>query len=282
MANNTRDIKQGYRSCDALPQLMIRTTYNSSKSYKAHSHASLSLGIIEAGQTCLSVRNRHIILNPGEMVLIPPHLVHACNPVQHLPRSYHMLYIDQQWCRDVLAEVHQQKVTHFTCETEPLSFIGKISSLPDVIRTLIKKEGSGDISQADAMLRFIVQSYCFPSPDNKNDSTAFRVRDWLQEQIEDPPSIDEIAQQEMMTQESVIRSFKRSFGITPRAFLNNCRVEKAKSLLRGGMNIADVALEVGYSDQSQLHKAFVSYTASTPGQYQNICSPDRRSISDNN
>uniref|UniRef100_UPI0034578CB3 helix-turn-helix domain-containing protein n=1 Tax=uncultured Vibrio sp. TaxID=114054 RepID=UPI0034578CB3 len=50
-----------------------------------------------------------------------------------------------------------------------------------------------------------------------------------------------------------------------KSFLSNYRVEKAKVLLKGGMEITDVANELGFFDQSQLHRTFVSYTASTPG-----------------
>ncbi|PWI33840.1 AraC family transcriptional regulator [Vibrio albus] len=281
MADNIRDIRQGYWRCDALPQLVIRTTCNSIKSYKAHSHSELSLGLIEAGQTCLSARGADITLSSGDMVLIEPHLVHACNPVQGLPRSYRMLYIDHQWCCDVLSECYQQKVTRFICEKGMLLVSDKENELPGLISTLTESCAPRDVSLVHERLRSVVQAYCSPLLNSEeDDGIAYRVREWLLEQVESPPSIEDIARQVGRTPESVIRNFKRRFGITPRAFLNNCRVEKAKRLLRTGMKIADVALEVGYSDQSQLHKAFVSYTASTPGQYQN--SPNKNNSSMNN
>lgn len=69
------------------------------------------------------------------------------------------------------------------------------------------------------------------------------------------------------SKETLIRAFRRAFHTTPRAFVNNVRIERAKEKLRAGSRIADVAADLGFSDQAQLHRTFVSFTASTPGQY---------------
>nr|WP_321461635.1 helix-turn-helix transcriptional regulator [uncultured Vibrio sp.] len=86
------------------------------------------------------------------------------------------------------------------------------------------------------------------------------------------PSLDAVSKEFGRSKETLIRIFKKHLGITPKSFVNNSRVEKAKILLKRGMSIVDVAAEVGFSDQSQLHRTFVNYTASTPRQYQQVTS----------
>ncbi|WP_333909671.1 helix-turn-helix domain-containing protein [Vibrio sp. SCSIO 43137] len=115
--------------------------------------------------------------------------------------------------------------------------------------------------------------YCSPvhKPDSV-DELANKVRHRLLEDIVHPPSLETLSQQLGRPKETLIRNFKNQFGIPPKSFLNNNRIEKAKYLLRYGMNIVDVATEVGFSDQSQFHRNFVSYTASTPRQYQQLTS----------
>jgi AraC-like DNA-binding protein len=270
MTEYIRDIQQRFWSSEQLPHLVIRTTRDSVKSYKAHCHAELSIGIIAAGQTCLSVKTMDITLNREDVVLIQPDLVHACNPVQGKPRSYHMLYLDHQWCCDVLSLRYQQQVTHFRCDHGVVLAHPEYSGLAGLIGELMASDMQRDhYYRVDDVLRSMVLAYCSPAPeDESDDGAAYRTRELLLGQLENPPSVEDIARQSGRTPESVIRSFKRCFGITPKAYVSNSRVEKAKLLLRAGMKIADVAVEVGYSDQSQLHKAFVSYTASTPRQYQ--------------
>lgn len=273
MANCVRNINQRFWNSKHIPHLTIRTTYGSTKGYKAHSHSELSIGIIDSGATCLSMKGQHIILNEGDIILIEPHMVHACNPVDGKPRSYHMLYIDKNWCSEVLSTLYGYKVALFTCDQNLLLDLGVTKRLSGLIRTLLKNETQNHFSEIDSLLFNLLSIYCSPSFDGVNNSElAYQVKDRLLDNITSPPSIDEISQELGRPKESVIRSFKRRFGITPKSFLNNNRIEKAKFLLRGGMKIVDVATDVGYSDQSQLHRAFVSYTASTPRQYQQITS----------
>ncbi|WP_245868824.1 helix-turn-helix transcriptional regulator, partial [Vibrio fujianensis] len=101
---------------------------------------------------------------------------------------------------------------------------------------------------------------------------VFKLRNRLLQDITCPPSLEAVSKELGRSKETLIRIFKRHLGITPKSFLNNSRVAKAKILLKRGMSIVDVAAEVGFSDQSQFHRTFVNYTASTPRQYQQITS----------
>ena len=273
MANSVRNINQRFWSSPHIPHLTIRTTCDSTQGYKAHSHPELSVGIIESSATCLSIEDQHIILNKGDTILIEPHRVHACNPVEGKPRSYHMLYVDKNWCCEMLSTLYGYQVNQFICDQRVLSDRRITEKLSKLVRALFADKSRERLSETDNLLFTLLSLYCSPSTHEENDNKlACQVKDRLLKNINHPPSIDNIAQELGRPKESVIRNFKRRFGITPKSFLNNSRIEKAKLLLRGGMSIVDVANEVGYSDQSQLHRAFVSYTASTPRQYQQITS----------
>ncbi|WCE31887.1 AraC family ligand binding domain-containing protein [Vibrio sp. SCSIO 43137] len=121
LANTVRDIDQRFWSSKAVSHLTIRSTHNSIQGYKAHSHPELSIGIIESGATQTFVDGRHIVLGEGDIVLIEPDLVHACNPVEGKPRSYHMLYVDNTWCCNLLSRLYGYQVTQFICEQRVVS-----------------------------------------------------------------------------------------------------------------------------------------------------------------
>ncbi len=80
MAETVRDVNQRFWKNKDIPYLTIRTTCNSTQSYKAHSHSELSIGIIESGETWLSLPNENVVLKNGDIILIAPNVVHACNP----------------------------------------------------------------------------------------------------------------------------------------------------------------------------------------------------------
>ena len=277
MANTVRDINQQFWSNKCAPHLTIRATHNSIQGYKAHSHSELSIGLIESGTTCLSMSDEQIVLNKGDIILIEPNKVHACNAIDGKPRSYHMLYVDKAWCCEILSTLYGYEVTQFTCEQNLLTSI-RDNKLAGLISAQLAQESQELASEVDREVFNLLSYYCSPSTERENDDElAYKVRNRLLENIATPPSLNIISQEFGRSNESLIRSFKRRFGITPKSFLNNNRVEKAKLLLKCGMNIVDVATEVGFSDQSQLHRAFVNYTASTPRQYQQV-----KSIFDNN
>ncbi|EKA0923560.1 helix-turn-helix transcriptional regulator, partial [Salmonella enterica] len=94
--------------------------------------------------------------------------------------------------------------------------------------------------------------------------------------LQEPPTLDTLAQEFALRKETLIRTFKQDTGLTPVSFTNMARIEYARHRLRAGDDIADVAYQTGFADQSHFHKTFVSYTAATPRQY-----AQNRSISDN-
>ncbi len=66
----------------------------------------------------------------------------------------------------------------------------------------------------------------------------------------------------------LLRLFAATVGITPHRYQMLLRVAHAKSLLRGGERISEVAYRVGFYDQSHFTRHFRHMIGMTPGQYQ--------------
>ena len=63
------------------------------------------------------------------------------------------------------------------------------------------------------------------------------------------------------------RVFRRHLGLPPHAYQAQLRVRLAKALLREGRGIAEVATDVGFSDQSHLTRQFKRLVGVTPAKY---------------
>ena len=62
--------------------------------------------------------------------------------------------------------------------------------------------------------------------------------------------------------------FKKQFGVTPHAYIQQIRINKAKSMLENGISqIDDVCLECGYSNIYYFFKVFKEKTGYTPTEY---------------
>jgi AraC-like DNA-binding protein len=233
------------------PGVELRSTWQSTQAYKRHSHAQLSIGAILEGQTCCTCNGEPFTLYPGDLIVIPAHMPHSCNPVAGQPRSYHMLYLETD---------HQPALKVIRSEALFRQYL-------TVVETL----------SATAIDRFLALLTARPTPPVPLRPTSLALQQTLRHSLQTPPSLDALAQRFSLRKETLIRTFKRDTGLTPGTFLNVTRIEFAKARLRAGDDIADVSYQSGFADQSHFHKTFVSYTAATPRQY-----ATGRSISDNN
>lgn len=249
----TRDIQQSFHR---LPGVELRSTWHSQQAYKRHSHAELSMGAIIDGQTRCVCHQQEYLLQPGDLIVIPPLAPHSCNPLAGQPRSYHMLYLPQM-------DGAQQVIRSPQLFQQYLHIVA-----------LIEHRQTRPLPAAIAALLAAL-------PSRASDSTPLRttsqqLQDVLLENLQQPPTLDALAHAFSLRKETLIRTFKQDTGLTPGSFLNIARVEFAKSRLRAGDSLADVGYQSGFADQSHFHRTFVSYTAATPRQY-----ATGRSISDN-
>ncbi len=66
---------------------------------------------------------------------------------------------------------------------------------------------------------------------------------------------------------SLVRQFRDVLGTTPHAYVVMLRVNRARELLADGAAPADVALEVGFSDQAHMTRWFLRTCGVTPAAY---------------
>ncbi|WP_164779679.1 helix-turn-helix domain-containing protein [Paenibacillus kobensis] len=70
----------------------------------------------------------------------------------------------------------------------------------------------------------------------------------------------------------VNRLFKQATGYTPYQYFLHLRIEKAKELLkRKEFVLSEVALQLGFANQSHFHRHFKRATGLTPREYEKSC-----------
>jgi AraC-like DNA-binding protein len=101
-----------------------------------------------------------------------------------------------------------------------------------------------------------------------NSSRIERVRFLIERDIENPPTLEMLADEVGCSTFYLSRMFAQEAGTSIPKFLRMKRIEKAAELLRGGrMNVTEVAMTVGYSSLSAFSKAFVDVMGCCPGLY---------------
>jgi AraC family transcriptional regulator len=101
------------------------------------------------------------------------------------------------------------------------------------------------------------------------DPAALRsVMGYMHDHIDQHIALDELSNVARVSRFQFIRLFRASTGLTPMKYLESRRIEFARKLIREkNMSMAEIAVAVGFVDQSHFVKRFRRHAGCTPGQY---------------
>lgn len=80
--------------------------------------------------------------------------------------------------------------------------------------------------------------------------------------------LSHLADAAYMSRYHFIRVFQKMYGLTPRVYLRDLRMTKAKSLLKQGMPITQVCFSVGYESTTTFSSIFKKCIGLSPKSYQ--------------
>lgn len=254
-----------------LPHLELRTATDSSDCYQTHTHDEYAFGAIDAGQAIYTHGAHRTALKPGMTVMMEPGLAHSCNPDAQQAWSYRMLYVDASW-------VHQSFLPLADARRRPgLALAQHSSNVPAAYRALSRISdalvgGAADGLEVDELLlHFIAQHVLEPrdsTPAPSAEQQALHaVHALICANVERNLSLAQLAQAAGCSGYQLIRKFKQAFGQTPHAFQIDQRLNRAKTLLKQGAGLSDVAHQLGFADQAHFQRHFKKRHATTPGNY---------------
>jgi AraC-like DNA-binding protein len=97
---------------------------------------------------------------------------------------------------------------------------------------------------------------------------ARRVRDYIDSHIAGPILVADLCALIDRSEAHFSRSFKRTFGESPHAFVIRRRLElAARYMLQTDASLTDIALRCGFIDQAHLCKHFRQSTGHSPGAW---------------
>jgi AraC family transcriptional regulator len=92
--------------------------------------------------------------------------------------------------------------------------------------------------------------------------------EWLEANPAAPPTLEEMGKRMDLSPIYLARAFKASTGCTPAGYVRRLRVERARARLReSNVPLAELAAELGYSDQAHFTRQFRQATGRPPGAY---------------
>ena len=255
----------------ALPFVESRRASDSRACYAPHSHASLSLGAVDGGHSVFRREGICRHLYRGDVVLIPPGEVHSCNPEDDGEWSYQMLYLDPAWVNDVVRESSGREFVQFFLPAAMRQ--DRVHARLTWINRYLFSDAS-DQEKESELLCFVGSLFLAndgaerPCENEKGVPRHLRdVRRLIEERCADELPLAMLAEIAGMSRYHFVRAFRREVGMTPHAWQIDARIRQARRLLNDNVSLADVALQLGFADQSHFQRAFKQRVAATPGEY---------------
>lgn len=111
-------------------------------------------------------------------------------------------------------------------------------------------------------------NHSFPGKNLRDVERIYQAKEILLGNLENPPSLIELAQQVGINEFKLKCGFRQVFGTSAFKYLHNYRLEKAKQLLAlGEMKVEEVAFRVGFDSRSYFALAFRKKFGLNPKQY---------------
>ncbi|MEM1322372.1 MAG: AraC family transcriptional regulator [Bacteroidota bacterium] len=96
---------------------------------------------------------------------------------------------------------------------------------------------------------------------------AVNTKRYIDTHFDQAINLNLLAHLQFTSKYHLLRVFKKYYGITPRQYLINKRIEKAKKMLKSGKSVSDTCYAVGFESINSFSNLFKAKTGMPPSVY---------------
>lgn len=242
--------------------------------FRRHIHDSYIIGIVEQGCRIIDGQDGSIQVLENEIFVFNPGQVHACRSESPAGHSYRAL--------SVRAEIMQSIACQISGLQEKAPFFKYVRYTHDVLCDQIRQlfaimDAPESDLQVESMLfellAFLIRHFsALPPPIDKSQKPTDSIKracDYITRNYKTYMSLKQLSDVACLSPFHFQREFKKHIGITPHEYLSDCRIREAKKMLLKSGDIADIAIQLGFFDQSHFSRVFKKTVGVPPGRFRN-------------
>ncbi len=245
------------------------TWLESAQHFARHWHETYGVGLIERGAQHSASGRGPVRAYAGDLITTNPGEVHDGRPLDGATRRWRMLYLEPALLASMASRpggalAIARPVIHGDA---PLAF-----ALRRLFRALDAWAG-GRIERLacdEALARLcgeLLDRHATIAPAAPARIELSGVRERLAGDLQDTPSLAELAAIAGVSRFQLLRRFEEVHGAPPHAWLLSQRAERARAAIQAGAPLAQVAADCGFADQSHMTRVFVRRYGVTPGAW---------------
>lgn len=242
--------------------------------FPQHLHRTHCVGTLTEGEALLVYDSVGYPLHKHSIYLINPGDAHTIQPVDDRGFKYLVLSLAPDRLTSSLSRQSIKGIIRFSTVTlVDESISNKISGLGHLCkesRPLLEVEFELMLILSD-LAHLLIDDIPLMSVQSE---TIHDICGWLEQVCSQNLTLQQLADRTLLSKYHFARMFKTYTGISPYDYQIQARIKNARRLLLENHSISDIALELGFADQSHFTRLFKKYVGITPAQY-------RRSLSSN-
>lgn len=260
--------------CDVLaapwPGIHLTST-ESARHFGRHWHTTYGLGLLEAGAHKSASGRGPVEAFAGDLVTTNPGEVHDGRPLGVDSRRWHTVYAEPDALQALLGRTEGPGEISQPVIQDP--------ALARVLLQALHRLRTWPQAQADAAARLACEEslvHAFGLAFARHGTrraeapaqpALTRVHARLCDAPLQVPSLAELAQLAGLSKFQLLRRFRAVYGMTPFAWLQHQRAERARAWIAAGMDLARAAAAAGFADQSHMTRVFLRQFGFTPGTW---------------
>jgi len=246
--------------------MKILSFENQKQAFPLHYHPEYCISLIKKGVELISIGEEQFMGNVNDITITHPYELHA-NPLHSTSSllSFDTLYVSEKEARSILpfGKIPFFKQRVINDEALQKSF----EEITD------KGLGGFDDSLQEELVRFITLLSGFGELDEhsrieKPMSSWEAIDEYVEQNIKDTISLQDMAQVANLNKFSFARKFKRSTGMSPVHYTLMKKVFHCKETITRNCSLTQKAYEYNFTDASHFSKAFKKFIGIRPKVYQ--------------
>lgn len=235
-------------------------------SFPMHIHEKYCIGVLEKGKAILETGNDAYCLESGIIYLINPGEPHLIKPGDTGGFSHIVLCFGAEFHKKYFGETQKFVFSSSVIENKELA-----REVISFVNQLIRQKH--DFDTEFRLLDLLVEMHPFGKfQENEEVLKDYRgnineVCRYIKSNLSENSSLDELAEVASLSRFHFCRLFKKIVGIPPYDYQIQARVKQARKLLLEKKTAAQIALELGFADQSHFMRFFKKNTGITPQQF---------------